>query len=135
MDETFKLNSSEIQPSQLYISEAKLNVVLKTISRDSKALEPIPIKELDGELVSTDGHTRAVALLLNGVDRFEVIWEDEDLDWEEYRICVQWCKDEGITSISELKHRIVKHREYEELWYERCRLMQDDIKNQKQLFS
>lgn len=135
MDETFKLNSSEIQPSQLYISEAKLNVVLKTISRDSKALEPIPIKELDGELVSTDGHTRAVALLLNGVDRFEVIWEDEDLDWEEYRICVQWCKDEGITSISDLKHRIVNHREYEELWYERCRLMQDDIKNQKQLFS
>ncbi|MHA2024795.1 MAG: hypothetical protein ACW98U_02745 [Candidatus Thorarchaeota archaeon] len=128
MDETFKLHASEIQPSQLYISEAKLNVVLKTISRDFQALEPIPIKELDGELVSTDGHTRAVALLLNGIDELEVIWEDEDLDWEEYGICVKWCKDEGILSIHDLKHRIVNHREYEELWYERCRLMQDDLK-------
>ena len=46
----------------------------------------------------------------------------------EVRICVQWCKDEGITSIFDLKLRIVNHREYEELWYERCRLMQDGLK-------
>ncbi|MHA1950467.1 MAG: hypothetical protein ACXAAO_12875 [Candidatus Thorarchaeota archaeon] len=96
-------------------------------SDDSKSLEPIPIKKLDGELVSTDGHTRGVAWLLSGVEYIDFEWEDEDLDWEAYRICVQWCKDENLTSISDLKERIIGHKDYEVLWLERCRIMQEDL--------
>jgi hypothetical protein len=128
MNNIFKLNLCEIQPSQLYISQIKLNDVLSAINPDdSKSLEPIPIKELDGEFVSTDGHTRGVAWLLSGITNVDVEWEDEDLDWEAYRICVQWCKDESITSISDLKERIVSHEEYEVLWLRRCRIMQEDL--------
>ena len=128
MKDSFKLHPSKIQPSQLYISQSKLNRVLETIERgDIQMFEPIPIKEIDGELVSTDGHTRAIAWLLSGNEYVDVVWEDEDLDWEAYRICVQWCKDEGITKIPDLKQRVISHEDYEILWYERCKKMQDDL--------
>lgn len=69
----FKLKLFEIQPSQLYISQTKLNNVMSAMkSDDSKPLEPIPIKKLDGELVSTDGHTRGVAWLLSGNEYADV---------------------------------------------------------------
>ncbi len=128
MKDSFKLHPSKIQPSQLYISQSKLNRLLEEIERgDTQIFEPIPIKEIDGDLVSTDGHTRAVAWLLNGNEYLDVEWEDEDLDWDAYRICVQWCKDEEITKISDLKQRIISHEDYEVLWYERCKNMQDDL--------
>jgi hypothetical protein len=128
MKESFKLHPSKIQPSQLYISRSKLNRVLETIEQgDTQIIEPIPIKQIDGDLVSIDGHTRAVAWLLNGNEYLDVEWEYEDLDWDAYRICVQWCKDEGITKISDLTQRIISHEDYEVLWYERCKNMQDDL--------
>ena len=128
MGEVFKLYLHEIQPSQLYISKAKLDAVINGRNLGNLAMyEPIPIKEIDGELVSTDGHTRGVAWLLEGYEEVEVEWETSELDWEAYRICVQWCKDEGIKSISDLKDRIIGHSEYEILWYERCRVMHEDL--------
>ncbi|MHA1943196.1 MAG: hypothetical protein ACW96M_02260 [Candidatus Thorarchaeota archaeon] len=132
MKDSFKLHLSKIQPSQLYISQSKLNRVLEAIERgDTKAFEPIPIKEIDGELVSTDGHTRAVAWLLSGNECVDVEWEDEELDWEAYQICVQWCKDEGITTIPDLNQRVISHEHYEVLWYERCRVMQEDLEQKR----
>lgn len=128
MEDSFKISLYEIQPSQLYISQTKLDDVLTAMkSNNPPILDPIPIKKLDGECISTDGHTRGVAWLLNGHEIAEVVWEDEDLDWEEYRICVQWCKDEDITSIPDLKEQIISHDDYEVLWYERCRNMQASL--------
>ncbi|MFW9808045.1 MAG: hypothetical protein ACFFE6_01585 [Candidatus Thorarchaeota archaeon] len=128
MKDIFKLHQSKIQPSQLYISQTKLNTVLEAIEQNqTQMLEPIPIKEIDGDLVSTDGHTRAVAWLLSGNEYVDVEWEDEDLDWEAYRICVQWCKAEGITTIVDLKQRVISHENYEVLWYGRCKQMQEDL--------
>lgn len=128
MKDIFKLHQSKIQPSQLYINQTKLNTVLEAIEQNqTQMLEPIPIKEIDGDLVSTDGHTRAVAWLLSGNEYVDVEWEDEDLDWDAYRICVQWCKAEGITTIVDLKQRVISHENYEVLWYGRCKQMQEDL--------
>ena len=128
MEDSFKLSMYEIQPSQLYISQTKLNNVLNAMkSINPIDMDPIPIKKIDGEYVSTDGHTRGVAWLLSGYEYTEVMWEDEDLDWEAYRICVQWCKDESITSIPDLKERIIINEDYEVLWLEKCRNMQEDL--------
>ena len=132
MEDSFKISMYEIQPSQLYISQTKLNNVLNAMkSSNPLDMDPIPIKKIDGEYVSTDGHTRGVAWLLSGYEYAEVIWEDENLDWEAYRICVQWCKDESITSIPDLKERIISNEDYEVLWLERCHNMQEDLNSER----
>jgi len=110
ISDTFKLRLDKIQPSQLYISRAKYAEVLKQFESEERLdLEPIPIKELDGELVSTDGHTRGVLWVLKGYDEVDCVWEDLEMDWEEYRICVQWRKDAGITSMYNLRDRFLNH--------------------------
>jgi hypothetical protein len=73
MTGSFLISLDKIQPSQLYISREKLSKVLTAFrTGDTNSLEPIPIKELNGEIVSTDGHTRGLAWYLNGFSLVEV---------------------------------------------------------------
>jgi len=124
----FLLSIDQIQLSQLYISSAKLAAVMKVFeSGNEKELEPIPIKEIDGNLVSTDGHTRLLAWYLHGYKEVECEWEDLEMDWDAYRICVQWCRAENIDTIADLKDRILDPEEYQVLWLDRCRVMQDEL--------
>ena len=121
MADTFTLRIEEIQPSQLYINKEKLKAVLEAFdSGKLQQLEPIPIKKLDGELVSTDGHTRLLALIMTGHVEVECEWEDLEMSWEAYRVCVNWCKDEGILNAFHLKERIIGNEEYQKLWLDRC---------------
>ncbi|UCH56913.1 MAG: hypothetical protein JSV18_06110 [Candidatus Bathyarchaeota archaeon] len=125
---SFLMSLDEIQPSQLYISREKLSQIREAFRKgDTDSLEPIPIKELNGEIVSTDGHTRGLAWYLNGFSLVEVEWEDTELDWEAYEICVAWCKEEGILSIADLEDRIIGPSEYQTLWLDRCRKMQEEL--------
>jgi hypothetical protein len=129
----FTIEIEEVQPSQLYVSEKKLQVVQKYFQKSrEQELEPIPVKSLDEEIIATDGHTRGLAWFLN--DHYEIpcIWEDETLDWEAYRVCVQWCKDEGIRSIADLEIRIVPHQQYQKVWLDRCRVMQENLAEKRE---
>jgi hypothetical protein len=124
----FMMKLSKIQPSQLYICSEKLSEVMKTFNADDpKSMEPIPVKKLEDDVVFVDGHTRAFAAFLCGFSEVPVYWEYEELDWDAYRICVEWCKREGIRTIADLKNRVVPQRKYEKLWYERCEKMQRDL--------
>ncbi len=128
MDIPSPLELHKIQPSQLYISKKKLDLVLNFFEEGREhELEPIPIKRLDGELVSTDGHTRGLAWHLNGFERVPVEVETMNLDWKAYRICVEWCKSNGIESIPDLQDRVVDHITYQRVWLDRCRIMQDEL--------
>jgi hypothetical protein len=127
MTDTFTLRIEDIQPSQLYINKEKLKAVMNTLDDNPQQLEPIPIKELDGELVSIDGHTRLLAWLMKGHEEVECEWEDLEMSWEAYRICVNWCKDEGILNAYSLKNRIVGNEEYQKLWLDRCHEMQKSL--------
>jgi hypothetical protein len=49
-----------------------------------------------------------------------VYWEDEELDWDAYEVCVVWFKKEEIHMIADLKCRVVFQKDYEILWYRRC---------------
>ncbi len=49
------------------------------------------------------------------------------MDWEAYRICVQWCRQEGIDTIADLQDRIVEPDDYQVLWLDRCRIMQEEL--------
>jgi hypothetical protein len=128
MAPTFRLRIDQIRLSQLYISSAKLASVMKVFEDGNEnILEPIPIKGIDGMLVATDGHTRLLAWFLNGHDEVDCEWEDTDMDWDEYRVCMQWCKDEGIQTVADLADRIITPEEYEVLWLDRCRIMHEDL--------
>ena len=128
MTKPFMMKLNGIQPSQLYISSEKLSAVMKTFdSTKPESIEPIPIKKLGNETIFVDGHTRAFAAFLHGFSEVPVYWEDEELDWDAYEVCVGWCKKEGIRSIADLKNRVVSQKNYEILWYRRCEKMQQDL--------
>ena len=121
----------EIQPSQLYISSRKLNRVMENFASKPSLMEPIPIKKLGDRIVFVDGHTRAFAALLHRFPKVPVYWEDEELDWELYEICVKWCIDEKIHSIGDLSKQIIPHEQYEQLWYKRCEDLHASIEQQR----
>ena len=125
MPKTFMMKLDKIQPSQLYISSEKLSNVMKNFNANS--IEPIPVKKLGDDIIFVDGHTRAFAAYLYGLKEIPVYWEYEELDWEAYKICVEWCKKEGIYTIADLGNRVIPHREYEILWYRRCEEMQRNL--------
>jgi len=54
-----------------------------------ETLPPLPIKKLGQDVILTDGHTRALAAHLQGWQEIRVYWDEDDLDWEAYAICVQ----------------------------------------------
>jgi hypothetical protein len=121
MNSAFNMKYSDIQPSQLYISKKKLAKVKKKFnSTDISTLEAIPIKKIGNQIFYTDGHTRAFAAYQAGFKEIPLVWEDEELDWEMYEICIKWCKDAGIYSIADLSDRIIDQKEYKFLWYKRC---------------
>ena len=128
MTEYFLLRLDEIQPTQLYISAQKLAEVLRGFDAARPAtVEPFPVKRLDDELVLTDGHTRAFAAFLCGLSEIRAYWDEDDLDWEAYRICVQWCRADGIRSVKDLVGRVVGPREYQQKWLDRCAEMHREL--------
>ena len=114
MTKTFMMKLDKIQPSELYISSEKLgNIVRSHEKLKLIIIEPVPIKRLGSEIVFVEGHTRAFAALLRGLSEIPVFWEDEELDWDLYEICVKWRVEEGIHRIEDLESRIVSQQEYE----------------------
>ncbi|MCW4051868.1 MAG: hypothetical protein NWE78_01495 [Candidatus Bathyarchaeota archaeon] len=131
MTRVFLMELNEIQPSQLYISSKKLNSIMENFPSKPSLMEPIPIKKLGDKVIFVDGHTRAFAALLHRFPKVPVYWEDENLDWEEYEICVNWCKKDGILTIADLRTKVISHKEYEKLWYERCAKMQKNVERRR----
>ncbi len=118
----FYLNINQIQPSQLYLSEKKIEQALNSLRNSGfENAQPLPVKQLNDDIIFTDGHTRAYILWLNGYKEIKVIWEDEDLDWKLYKRYVEWCKQAGIRTIADLKDRIIDHGSYQIKWIERCK--------------
>ena len=128
MKDIYKLTLKDLQPSQFYISERKLASVEAWFDpADLSNFEPIPVKELDGVPVITDGHTRAVAALRVGMDRVPLVWDTDELDWRLYRACVTACRRRGILSPADLLTRIISAEEYVEQWDAWCDRLHADI--------
>ena len=120
-EKRFMFPIAELQPSQLYISEGKLRLVREWLEiNDMDNFDPIPVKKLDGKTMMTDGHTRAVATHLAGLDSVPVYWDEDELDMCAYAMDVKWCDEEGIRNPIDLAGRIVPHKDYERLWHKRC---------------
>lgn len=117
----FELPLTQLQPSQIYISEGKLRLLREWFDpADREGFDPIPVKRLDDRIIMTDGHTRAVAAYLAGWQAVPVYWDEDELDMRAYAMDVAWCDAESIRSPVDLAARIVSHRDYERLWRKRC---------------
>jgi RimJ/RimL family protein N-acetyltransferase len=120
-EQIFELSLKEVQPTQLYISEGKLNLVKTWFNlSDKTAIDSIPIKRLNGKIIMIDGHTRATLAALSNWDTIPVYWDTDELDMAAYATDVRWCEEEGIHSPYDLIGRIVPHKDYEVLWRKRC---------------
>ncbi len=120
---TFMMDLLAIQPSQLYISEMKLDRLLYHYKFDPHHLdahEPLPIFTLDHDIIFTDGHTRALLYYQHGIRKIPVVWDTDELDLNLYRLCVSWCKQQKISNISNLQNRTLPHDQYEIQWIEKC---------------
>lgn len=133
------------QPSQLYLNGRKLSLATEWFdfdiagpperSRGSErgqrsgdpAYDPVPVVELDGDLVLTDGHTRAFLAWLSGAEDLRVRRDTDDLPLALYRRCVEWCRDEDITAIGDLAGRAVNADTYEEAWVDRCHRAAEEL--------
>jgi len=118
-----RIDIDEITPSQLYLSKERL----KDLEEKEQDLEPLPVKRIGDELFFTDGHHRAFILSDLSRKKIEVYHDEDDLDWLEYLICVDWCREEGIESISDLDERIVSEEDFKKLWIERCQDMHERV--------
>ena len=128
MTKFFEMKLEDIQPSQLFINVEKLNQVMKDFEPLSlETLPPIPVKELGKHVIFTDGHTRALAAHLRGLEKVRVFWDEDELDWEAYEMCVEWCQEARILTIADLKDRVVAPEAYDVLWLERCEEMQHEL--------
>jgi len=126
--ETFEANLTDLQPSQLYLSDEKLAEVERSLAA-GEVLDPVPVIHLDGREVLTDGHTRAFAAFRRGDRTIPAIRETDELDWDAYRVCVGWCLEAGIASVADLEGRIVPGGRFEELWIRRCRRMHRQLRS------
>lgn len=127
-----RLTLDDLQPSQFYISEAKLSEVLRWFDpNDLKNFEPIPVKRIDGAVVMLDGHTRAVAAYGAGLKRVPLIWEPEEWDWEMYRRCVRECILRDVHTPADLIPRVIPEGEYWEKWDAWCDRMQAEVEAER----
>jgi len=121
--DVFWLNIDDLTPSQLYISAEKLRAVREWFNGDLTKMDPIPVKQLAGRLLITDGHTRAAAAFLAGLRVLPCIRDTDDMDWAAYAADINLCAEEGITSVEKLASRIVSAEEYDLLWRKRVDAM------------
>ena len=123
----------DLQPSQFYISQVKLSNIQAWFHKDDLSnFEPLPVKVLDGIPILTDGHTRAVAAILAGLESVPLVYDEDELDWNLYRYCVEQCNQKGIHSPYDLVDRVISACEYEEKWIGWCEQISSKLQqNQK----
>jgi hypothetical protein len=121
------ININTLHVSQLYLSNEKINGIKQWFSPDLKNFEPVPVRDFfnNGELVLTDGHTRAFVAYTNGLTEIPAVYDDDKIvtsktGQEEYKNCILWCKRYNVNSISDYETRIISKELYTTLWTERC---------------
>lgn len=111
----------EVQPSQLYLSEKKVCQVrewFKTISPQD--FQPLPVKEMEGRLFLTDGHTRAFVAYEAGWETIPLVLDEDDLNWTAYLTCVKAAEAAGVYSVADFKDRILSEEDYQQKWIDWC---------------
>ena len=115
-----KVNITDLHPTQLYLSEKKLqDIQMLYQSVEIINVAPISVLAFGDCLLITDGHHRAYQALLAGRNMISAEW-DRDGGNELYHLYAQACEERKIYSVLDLKDRILAQDEYEAKWYTWC---------------
>ena len=115
-----KVKLTDLHPTQLYLSEKKLQAIqMLDQSEEIIKVDPISILVFGDGFLITDGHHRAYQALLAGRDTISAELDRDGGD-ELYDLYAQACEERKITSVLDLKHRILAQDEYEAKWYNWC---------------
>lgn len=120
----FFIELHKVQPSQLYINRDKLESVRNWLDADSHNYDSIAIKEYNGEIIFTDGHTRALVLYEQNATKVKVHWDKDVSKDALHKECTRWCKLEEITHISDLRSRVLSEDKYKTHWIDKCHYFQ-----------
>ena len=115
-----KVNITDLHPTQLYLSEKKLqDIQMICQSAEIINMNPISVLAFGDRLLITDGHHRVYQALLTGQNTISAEWDKDGGD-ELYHLYAQVCEERKIYSILDLKNRILSQDEYEAKWYNWC---------------
>ena len=127
-----QLNLRDIQPSQFYISEEKIRAILLWFNKDDlSTFAPIPVKKLNGRIIFTDGHTRAWVAHTAGLETGPFVWDEDDLDWEAYQMCVDACIKRNVRTVADFEGRILSGNEYRQKWAGWCDRLHETLEQRR----
>jgi len=119
-EKDMEVKITDLHPTQLYLSEKKLQAIqMLDQSADIINVDPISVLAFGNRFLITDGHHRAYQALLAGRDTISAELDRDGGD-ELYDLYAQACEERKITSVLDLKHRILAQDEYEAKWYNWC---------------
>ena len=115
-----KVNITDLHPTQLYLSEKKLqDIQMLYQSKEKPNINPISVLAFGNCFLITDGHHRAYQALLVGQDTISAEFDRDGGD-ELYHLYAQACEKRKIYSVLDLKDHILPQDEYEAKWYNWC---------------
>ena len=115
-----KVNITDLHPTQLYLSEKKLQAIQMLYqSVEKPIIDPISVLTFGDYLLITDGHHRAYQALLEGRDTISAEFDRDGGD-ALYALYAQACEERKIYSVLDLKNHILPQDEYEAKWYNWC---------------
>ena len=117
----FWLDIEKIQPSQIYISQEKVDAISAFINDEFDIVIPIAI--IGEEFVSLDGHTRLFYAHQKGFRKVRAFMTEYD---EVISKFVVEARNRNIFEIRDMQ--LLTHQDYIERWYSLC-----DLINQKEL--
>ena len=110
----------DLHPSQLYLSEKKLQEIQMLYqSVEKPSINPISVLAFGDRLLITDGHHRTYQALLLGQDTISAEFDKDGGD-QLYHLYAQACEKRKIYSVLDLKNHILPQDEYEAKWYNWC---------------
>ncbi|MCM1540167.1 MAG: hypothetical protein NC121_02780 [Blautia sp.] len=112
--ETFDLSVSQIQPSQFYIDQDKLQAVGSFIRKPEDIV--IPVLEHEGRYVSADGHTRLYLAYRRGYGHVRAFLEKDPGGY--LLEFAREAESRGIFHVEDMK--LLFHEEYEVKWNQFC---------------
>ena len=119
-EKELKIKITDLHPTQLYLSEKKLHdIQMLDQSAEIINVDPISILAFGNCFLITNGHHRAYQALLAGRDTISAEFDKDGGD-EIYHLYAQACEERKISSVLDLKHRILPQDEYEAKWYNWC---------------
>ena len=116
---------SDLQCSQLFLSEEKIKRVESWLTKETIKEAPITIRlfSWSDKPVILDGHTRTFVASQKGLTHLPVILDEEVMTEsleQLYQACVSWCKGGAVHSISDLLPHILPQEQYQREWIKRC---------------